>query len=296
MTTNPVEIPIDEAIANFDDYVFLDGSWWLGPRETANRQDFETGPRIKGSHFFDIDDIASKGPELNPQNLPHMMPPPALFAAYMDACGIANEQPVIVYGQAGCPYIHRSWLQMRTMGHDKTKVLQGSLQDWIDRGGPIEEGPATILRAENLDLSKQPTYQAKPAINVVDKAEVLHAIQSASNDDVIVDARSADRFYARAPEPRPGLRGGHMPGAKNVFFMDVLSPDNPLVLRPKDELVQLFQNVDGTRIIASCGSGATACTLIAGMMASGKDPSQLYLYDGSWSEWGADDDVPIEEK
>ena len=178
-----VRLSLDTAIQHHgaSNVVFLDGSWWLGNRETTSRQDFERGPRIAGAHFFDIDDIATPpGSAGNPKSLPHMMPTASTFARAMDAMGISNSDHIVVYGQQGCPYLHRAWFQIYCMGHelDRVHVLEGSLQDWIDAEGPLDKDATTTFLAVDLDASSQPTrYQAIEARNVVDMQEMRRLAQ-----------------------------------------------------------------------------------------------------------------------
>lgn len=304
LLTGQLEIPIETAMAcHGNNVVFFDGTWWLGEPDKG-RQGFETGPRIAGANFYDIDDVASKGPALNPKGLPHMMPPPALQAAYMDALGVTNHHHVIVYGQASdCPFLHRAWYQIMAMGHGvaKTHLLAGSLQDWITAGGPVETGEKQVLKADDcLNTTKSVQYQASaPTSQIVSMDELVQIINqdSSKKNTQIVDARSAERFLAQVDEPRPGLKRGHMPGAANVFFKDVLQPDSLVQLRDKKTLQKLLQSTqldNNKRIVATCGSGATGCTLLAALVKAGYDPKNLALYDESWAGWGAPDmDVPI---
>jgi thiosulfate/3-mercaptopyruvate sulfurtransferase len=156
--------------------------------------------------------------------------------------------------------------------------------------------------ASDLDSTAEPAYRAREPQQIVDMQEIKRVVEhpdTTDQDVLVVDARSSDRFYARVDEPRPGLRRGHMPGAKNLFFMDLLDGNDPVRLKPKDELAAAIAKAGidlsnkTQKIYASCGSGATACTVAAGLVAAGKDPTLVYVYDGSWMEWGADPDVPI---
>ena len=311
-----IQVPIDVAIQchGKSNVKFLDGSWWLGPRETSNRQDYESGPRIAGAHFFDIDDVASPpGSAGNPKNLPHMMPSPTTFSLVMDAMKIKNDDHLIVYGQKACPFVYRAYFQLACMGHDYKRVhmLAGSLHDWMAAGGPVDTNHTLAIRVADLDSTKTTSsYVAVPvaARNVVPLHEMLDLTSRLAEDDtpsgpatstLLVDVRSPDRFYGRVDEPRPGLRLGHMPGAKNLFFAELLDPEEPTKLKPRSELVNLIENALGPnvfssdRVIASCGSGATACVLASALLECGMDPSKVYIYDGSWCEWGGESHTPI---
>jgi len=279
--------------------VFVDGSWFLMDRN--GREEFQTGPRIPGARFFDIDDVASKGPKLNPKDLPHMMPPADLFAASMDAMEITNDDHLILYATKGCMFIHRALFQIQAMGHERERVhlMDGSLGDWEAEGGTLDKEPTKIFSVEDLDRTKTPKYQSTSAQNVVDIDEVKSIIANESDvDTILVDVRSKERFLGLVEEPRPGLRLGHMPGAKNLFFYTLLDEDDPTKLKPKEELLKVIAdagidvNTD-KRIVATCGSGATACTLANALDICGRDPFKTCIYDGSWSEWGGEKDTPI---
>lgn len=294
-------VSVEECLPLTDEpgVVFVDGSWFLKDRN--GRDEYESGPRIAGGKFFDIDDVASKGETLNPKGLPHMMPPKDLFAASMDALDIANEDHLIVYSTKGCMFIHRALFQIQAMGHERDRVhlMDGSLDDWENQGGKLDKEPIKTVSMSDQDLTKEFKYQATDAQNVVGIDEVKSIIEKGEDADaIIVDVRSSDRFLGLVEEPRPGLRLGHMPGAKHLFFCTLLDEDNQAKLKPKTELQKLIAdagidlNTD-KRIVASCGSGATACALAAALHICGRDPSKTSIYDGSWSEWGGEKDTPI---
>jgi len=294
-------VSVEECLAAFgDDGVkFIDGSWHLAA-DRDGRFDYEAGPRISGATFFDIDDISTKG-EANPKGLPHMMPPKHLFAAAMDALDISNEDHLVVYGTEGCMFTARCFYTLRGMGHDADKVhlMQGSLGEWIDKKGSIDKDPTKAISAVDLDLSAGSKYQAKDATSMVDMQTVLGVVDAEDDaDSIVVDARGAARFKAEAPEPREGMRGGHMPGSFNVPFADLLDPGDPTKFMNSVELKAAFEKggVDVStdkKIICSCGSGVTACTVAMALEECGRDPSKTVVYDGSWAEWGSDETTPI---
>ena len=202
-------------------------------------------------------------------------------------------------------FVHRAWFQIRNLGHGKENchLLDGSLADWEDQGGPIEKGTPSkpMILAKDLPVDQPTKYQAIGAQNIVDLDEMKHLVGLGDDADAIwVDVRAANRFLGEVEEPRPGMRLGHMPKARNIFFKDLLADDNVLRFKPKEELERIITEggldlSTDKRIIVSCGSGATACALIAALDIVGKNPDQCYVYDGSWSEWGALPDTPIEK-
>lgn len=308
-----VSVPDAIALHEKGDVVkFIDGTWWLDKTKNG-RKDFETGPRIANARYLDIDDIATKTPD----NLPHMMPASSLQSAAMDAMGIDTTDHVVVYGSDDCMFVTRAYMQMRTMGHPKElcHLMDGSLQEWIENGGPIEEEGTPpsqpIVDASTLGeaIKEVTTYKANGPQNVVGIDELRAWIDEGKTmgehpDVMVVDARSKGRFDGKDPEPRPGLRGGHMPGAKNLPITDLLDPKNKVRFKPKEDLEKILKDsgiplplgsgaTTTKKIVSSCGSGVTACAFLAALDILDEDSSEVYLYDGAWVQWGGQPDTPI---
>jgi thiosulfate/3-mercaptopyruvate sulfurtransferase len=301
---NDFHIPLEAALkihaqCSPEQVRFVDGTWTLPTPSSTTlkpRQSFEQGPRIPNALFLDIDDLAD-----TTTNLPHMMPSPTLWNAYMNAYQITNNHHLIVYGQTtNCMYIHRAFVQLLSMGHDRSKLhlCTESFEEWQAAGGPVETSVQSVLTAkEVLDRNSAGTYQATEPQAVIDKDALLSIVNTKTKSPVdnnkyrIIDVRSPDRFYARVDEPRPGLRKGHIPAAENVFFASLLQEDAPIRLKSKAELEPMLagylkstqdEQQEEATIISLCGSGATACTLKAALMICGRDPKSILLYDGSW--------------
>lgn len=252
------------------DLVVLDAS--VAPHRGADR-------RIPGARPFDLDGALSD----HTTGLPHTMPAPADFERSMRDLGLDDRATVVVYDAAGLHSSARAWWMLRAMGFDRAAVLDGGLPAWEAAGQPVEH---TRPRYEG----PRGTFTARPRAGLlVDAAAVTDAL--ADPAAAVLDARTRERFAGTAPEPRPGLRGGHMPGALNLPFGDLKGPDG--LMRPAAELRRTFAESvgDRERLYLSCGSGVTACVLALGAELAGY--RHLAVYDGSWSEWGLPSNRPV---
>lgn len=257
--------------------VVLDGSLHLPTTGRDARAEHQAG-HIPGALYFDINDIADK---TNP--LPHMMPGPIPFSSRMKKMGVGDGMRIVVYDTEGFYSAARVWWMFRVMGHDDVAVLNGGLKKWRAEGRALEDVPPR----------KRPESHFTARFNaalVNDWRDVQGAIGKPSVQ--IVDARAAARFAGTVPEPREGLRAGHIPSSKNVVFTDLVNADGTM----KDEasLRRIFAaaGVDtGKPVIASCGSGVTAGVIAFALAQLGQ--TDAAVYDGSWTEWGARNDLPI---
>jgi len=252
----------------------VDASWYMPDEKRAPAKEFEAG-HIPGAVFFDIDGIADHATDL-----PHMLPTPGEFSRAVGALGIGDGETVVVYDGSGLFSAPRVWWTLKAMGHTNVKVLDGGLPKWKREGRAIETGPAQ-------SQTKFFTAILNPLL-VRDVDAVKAIVQDKSAQ--IVDARSPARFKAEEPEPRPGVRGGHMPGALNVHYRKLVTDDG--TLKPAEELRAAFDAVDLNRpVVTSCGSGLTAAVLALALDELGA--RDVALYDGSWTEWGSRSDTPV---
>lgn len=255
----------------------VDATYVIPPTTRNAAKEFEER-HIPGAVFFDIDDVADSD---NP--LPHMLPSPEKFASRVRKLGLGDGSRIVVYDTHGLVSAARVWWMFRVYGHQDVAVLDGGLPKWIKEGHPVEDGKA---------VPRERHFTARMNQTLVRDLDHVRAALDKRREQVL-DARSAGRFAGTDPEPRQGLRGGHMPGAICLPYTNLLDPATKTVL-PAAGLGKVFADagVDVKKpIVTSCGSGVTACVLALGLYLLGRD--DVAVYDGSWTEWGGRQDTPV---
>jgi len=260
------------------DLIIFDASWHL-PSAGRDAKAEYLAEHIPGALFFDIDDLTDEK-----SSLPHMLPSTVKFASRMKKMGIGDGMRIVVYDSLGLFSAARAWWTFRAMGHEDVAVLDGGLKKWKAEGRALEDG-APPKRTE-----RHFTPQMNSAL-IRDMDDMKKAIAKRAQ---IVDARSAARFEGTEPEPRPGLRSGHLPGSRNVPAQSLINGDG--TLKSEAELSKIFGDagIDWRQpVVTTCGSGVTASILSLALAVLGQ--TNAAVYDGSWAEWGIDGNgLPIE--
>ncbi|MDX2182920.1 MAG: 3-mercaptopyruvate sulfurtransferase [Gemmatimonadaceae bacterium] len=256
----------------------VDASYFLPSAQRDAKAEYAAG-HIAGAVFADLDALSDATAPY-----PHTMPSAERLAPALGRLGIARNHAVVVYDTSGQFFsAPRVWWMLRSIGHSAVSVLDGGLARWRALGFPLSQQASAVAPTTYLPAQDAVGFRA------------LADVRAAVDDHVtqIVDARSAGRFHATEPEPRPGVRGGHIPGARHVHYASLVTPSH--TLKPAPELATLFTHagVDVTRpVIASCGSGVTACAVALALTVLGA--TDVTVYDGSWTEWGSQPDTPVE--
>jgi thiosulfate/3-mercaptopyruvate sulfurtransferase len=258
----------------------VDGSWYLPGSGRDAASEYAAG-HIPGAVFFDLD--ASSDADTP---LPHMLPAADKFAERMAGLGLSDSDHIVIYDGSGQNLsAPRVWWMFRTFGHDRVSVLDGGIGKWRREQRPIEQGRVTLPAGRFTARLDRTAVRDLAAI----RANIQQPVEQ------LVDTRSAGRFAGVEPEPRPGLRGGHVPGSANLPFTDLVAPDGTMLPAEALRRRMVEAGIDLSRpVVATCGSGTSACALILSLHLIGHTHSALY--DGAWAEWGGRADTPVQSQ
>ena len=258
----------------------IDGTWHM-PGSGINGFDIFKEKHIPNAIFIDLDEVS----DIN-SDLPHMMPDENYFSEKISSLGISNNDHLIIYDMYGMFSAARIWFMFKAFGHNNISLLNGGFPAWLDSGGEVSN------KINNL---KTTIYKGK--LNKLLIADYQQVLENLTNQKYLVlDARSPERFSGISEEPRPGMKSGHIPKSKNLYFNDLIDQDTKKFIK-KEEIENLIKKsgIDINKdIICSCGSGVTACIIKFAIELISKNKN-IKIYDGSWSEWGTKEDSPYEK-